>query len=276
MAEGPGPLESESAEYPAFRSRHLIRRWIESTGSRVLGTSERSWRYSLAGAANLARLSALRNRHFGRRCFIVGNGPSLREMDLTPLRGEFIIGTNLIHLHPECVRWSRWYYCCVNPHVIAQSREAIAGLGVVKFLPWEERGRLGRVSGSLWVRTLHRPGFCMDLTEPLWQGGTVTYVALQTAFHLGFTEVVLIGVDHHYERAGQPNKLVVSEGADPDHFSPAYFGPGFRWQLPDLEQSETAYRLARQAFEQEGRRVRDATVGGRLTVFPRVRFEDLF
>jgi hypothetical protein len=197
-------------------------------------------------------------------------------MDLTPVRGEFIIGTNLIHLHPECCRWSRWYYCCVNPHVIAQSLGAIAGLRAVKFLPWEERSRIGRLRGAVWVRTEHRPAFCTDLTEPLWQGGTVTYVALQAAFHLGFTDVVLIGVDHHYERAGQPNKLVVSEGADPDHFTPEYFGPGVRWQLPDLEQSETAYRLARQTFEQEGRRVRDATVGGRLTVFPRVRYEDLF
>jgi hypothetical protein len=69
---------------------------------------------------------------------------------------------------------------------------------------------------------------------------------------------------------------VESQGADPDHFSPSYFGKGFRWQLPDLEGSERGYRLARQAFEKDGRRVVDATLGGKLTVFPKVEFDSLF
>jgi len=33
------------------------------------------------------RIELLRNRHKGQRCFIIGNGPSLRKMDLKPLGG---------------------------------------------------------------------------------------------------------------------------------------------------------------------------------------------
>jgi hypothetical protein len=69
---------------------------------------------------------------------------------------------------------------------------------------------------------------------------------------------------------------VVSEGEDPNHFDPRYFGKGFRWQLPDLETSEIAYRMARRAYEQAGRRVLDATIGGKLTVFPKVEYGSLF
>jgi hypothetical protein len=69
---------------------------------------------------------------------------------------------------------------------------------------------------------------------------------------------------------------VVSQGDDPDHFHTGYFGKGFRWQLPDLETSERGYRMARQAYEQAGREVLDATVGGKLAVFPKAAYESLF
>jgi hypothetical protein len=69
---------------------------------------------------------------------------------------------------------------------------------------------------------------------------------------------------------------VVSTGDDPNHFAPGYFGKGFRWQLPDLDGSERAYRLARKAYAEAGRHIVDATVGGKLTIFPKVDFNTLF
>jgi hypothetical protein len=101
-------------------------------------------------------------------------------------------------------------------------------------------------------------------------------VALQLAYHLGFSTVILVGVDHSFVTQGKPNTTVQSEGDDPNHFSSAYFGKGFRWQLPDLETSELAYRMARQAYERAGRQVLDATIGGKLTVFPKVEYTSLF
>jgi len=93
---------------------------------------------------------------------------------------------------------------------------------------------------------------------------------------MGFSEVILIGVDHNFATKGKPNTTITSEGDDPNHFDPKYFGKGFRWQLPDLETSEIAYRMARNAFEADGRKVVDATVGGKLTVFPKVEYNSLF
>ncbi|MCI0892682.1 MAG: hypothetical protein J4N65_09025, partial [Chloroflexi bacterium] len=110
----------------------------------------------------------------------------------------------------------------------------------------------------------------------VFEGGTVTYVALQAAYWMGFQEVILVGVDHRYSTAGPANAMVVSQSDDPDHFDPEYFGRGFRWQLPDLEASERSYRLARAAFEADGRRIVDATVGGQLEVFPKIDYKSLF
>ena len=99
---------------------------------------------------------------------------------------------------------------------------------------------------------------------------------MQLAYHMGFSEVILLGVDHSFTMQGKPHTAVVSEGDDPNHFAPNYFGKGFKWQLPDLETSEIAYRMAKQAFESDGRRIVDATIGGKLTVFPKVDYETLF
>jgi hypothetical protein len=93
---------------------------------------------------------------------------------------------------------------------------------------------------------------------------------------MGFKEIILVGVDHNFVTRGPANKAIISGGDDPNHFSPDYFGKGYKWQLPDLEGSERSYRLARTAFEQAGRKVLDATVDGKLMVFPKVSFLELF
>jgi len=46
--------------------------------------------------------------------------------------------------------------------------------------------------------------------------------------------------------------------------------------LGDLETSELAYRLAKYHFEQDGREILDATVGGKLQVFKKVDYQSLF
>ena len=104
----------------------------------------------------------------------------------------------------------------------------------------------------------------------------MTNVTLQLAFHMGFQQVILIGVDHNYTATGKPNTTVVSQGDDPNHFSPSYFGKGFRWQLPDLDTSEVGYAMAHDAYRNAGREVLDATIGGKLMIFPKVDYDSLF
>jgi hypothetical protein len=99
---------------------------------------------------------------------------------------------------------------------------------------------------------------------------------MQVAYYLGFQKVILVGVDHSFVTQGKPHTTVVSQGDDPNHFDPQYFGKGFRWQLPDLETSEMTYRIAKWQFENTGREIVDATVDGKLQVFPKVDYHLLF
>jgi hypothetical protein len=241
-------------------------------------------RHRLAAAASSdmrrssRRLGEMKDRHLGQRCFILGNGPSLRRTDLTRLRHETTFGMNRIYLAFGAMGFPTTYYVAVNTLVIEQCAHDIRSLAMPKFVTWRGRRWLRGDRNIVFLDTDYtgRPTFSPDVRNRVFEGSTVTYVALQLAFHFGFDEVILIGVDHKFDRTGPVNATVLSEGDDRDHFDPGYFGRGFRWQLPDLGASEQAYRLARDAFTSAGRRVLDATIDGHLTVFPKVDYDSLF
>jgi hypothetical protein len=243
------------------RGRHQLARLISP-----------AWYYSQR------QLKILRNSHRGERCFIIGNGPSLRQTDLSKLRGEFTFGLNRIYLAFPELGFTTSCLVSVNDLVLEQSVDEMKALQMPKYLTWRARRWFSNDPQAVFVDTdfTGPENFSPDASGRVFEGFTVTYVVLQLAYHMGFSEVILIGVDHNFVTKGEANKAIVSQGDDPNHFAPNYFGKGFKWQLPDLEGSERAYRLAKQAFEADGRKVIDATVGGKLTIFPKADYNTLF
>lgn len=220
-------------------------------------------------------LSRFHNRYFGKTCVIIGNGPSLKGMDLSILEDVYTFGMNRIYLMFERLGFSTTFYVAVNRYVIEQCVTDIRQLTIPKFLSWGSRNLFQCNRDLAFLNWRRNPGFQGHLaTRGLWEGGTVTYVALQLAYYMGFSKAILIGVDHHFQFTGPPNQLVTSTGDDPNHFDPSYFGAGFQWQLPDLETSELAYSLAKREYEKSSRCVVNATIGGKLEIFPRVELAD--
>ncbi len=248
--------------------------------------------------ASIRRLAALKDARKGQRAFIIGNGPSLKQTDLSKLRNEFTFGLNRIYLMFPELGFPTSCLVSINDLVIEQCAAEMAALEIPKFIAWRSHRHFishqasvisdqsSVISRQLPITnyqlptflytTYTGPRFSRDVRGRVWEGATVTNVALQLAFHMGFEQVILIGVDHNFASKGDANKTVVSEGDDPNHFSVAYFGKGFRWQLPDLDTSEIGYRLARDAYQKAGREVLDATVGGKLAIFPKVDYSSLF
>ncbi len=223
-------------------------------------------------------IAKLRDVHAGERCFIIGNGPSLKKMDLSKLRNEVTFGMNRIYLLFPELGFTTSYLVSVNTLVIEQSAPDIEKLAIPKFITWRARKWLRNDPEVVFMDTDYTdpPAFSRDVSGRVFEGSTVTYVTLQLAYHMGFSQVILIGVDHSFTTRGAPNLTITSDGDDLNHFSPQYFGKGFRWQLPDLEASERAYIMARKAYEKSGRIILDATVDGKLSVFPKVKYEALF
>ncbi len=227
---------------------------------------------------NVRALRKFENTHPHERCFIIGNGPSLRQTDLGKLQAEFTFGLNRIYLLFPELGFTTTYLVSVNDLVLEQCASEMKKLTLPKFITWRARNWFTDDPNVIYLDTdfTGEEGFSRDITRRVYEGYTVTYVALQLAFHMGFTQVILVGVDHNFVTQGAANQAVVSQGDDPNHFAPNYFGKGFKWQLPDLAGSERAYTLAREAYARAGRRVVDATIGGKLTVFSKADYVALF
>ena len=230
---------------------------------------------------SIRKINQMEDNYAGKRCFVIGNGPSLKTMDLSPLKNEYTFGMNRVYLAFEEWGFSTSFLVSINDLVIEQCYQDFSALPIPKFFSWHSRRFFqtnhGLDSDSHFLFTTYTgPRFAKNANHRLWEGATVTFVCLQLAYHFGFSEVILIGVDHHFETKGKANQTVVSTGEDPNHFDTKYFGKGFRWQLPDLNTSEIAYRMARDSYAASGRKIFDATVDGSLQVFPKKDFQSLF
>ena len=229
-------------------------------------------------AKHAAWIPKFHNRYAGQDCFLMGNGPSLNKVDLQALKNYHLIGLNKIHLLLERQPLDLTFQVAVNPLVIAQSWEDFTNLACPSFLAYRPAKKHVADTGNIHYLATSpylEPRFSHVLDEPVWEGWTVTYVALQLALFMGFRRVFLIGVDHNFACVGNPNEEQRLEGNDSNHFDPRYFS-GQQWHLPDLEGSEMAYSMAKFAFERKGGAIFDATIGGKCEIFSKMDISKAF
>ena len=216
----------------------------------------------------MPKLQMLHNRHVGKRCFLIANGPSLNQMNLSFLKNEITIGLNKIYLGLHKFGFYPRYYVAINEKVIQQSYSEIKRMTSVKFIAKRSSDLLPEDALTYHIDTSDPPRrFCEDINDGVHEGGTVTFAALQIAFYLGFQEVIIIGMDHRFQFTGLPNESMIMEGDDPNHFSSHYFKNGQAWDNPDLNQSEESYMLAKTIYEAHNKVIIDATVDGACSIF---------
>lgn len=218
------------------------------------------------------RVKKWKNRYAGKKAVILCNGPSLNKVDFDRLLqpSVFTFGLNKINLlfdrtdfRPSCI-------VVVNPLVIEQNRGFFNSTDIPVFVSSNGRRWVKLRKSVCFVHSSKIVGrFARDCSMSIHEGGTVTYVAMQLAFHMGFDQVALVGCDHTFSTRGPANKKVRAGSEDHDHFDPSYFADGVAWHLPDLTGSELHYEIARDIFAHFGRKIVNCTDGGALEVFER-------
>jgi len=265
----------------------------------------------LAGARTASTMNGFRDRHRNERCFILGNGPSLNQTDLSLLKDETVFASNGVDLLFDRIDWRPTYYACVDSRVLPDRADAVKAMLQAnpdmtgffpnrltdhggKDAPRDTRGLIGVLPNAVFFS--ERPNdptrgvegmFAFDLNDGLVQPYTVTITLMQLAAWMGFAEIVLIGCDTDYVvpvsvRQDGPSveggKLLLTSTADddPNHFDPRYFGKDRQWHQPQVGKMIQHYQYAAQALASKGVRVVNATVGGKLEVFDRVDYGGLF
>jgi len=231
-------------------------------------------------------------RHAAQRCFILGNGPSLNKIDVGKLRSEITFGVNSIFIMSRTNGFRPSYYVVEDNLVFSENvKEIDAYDGVVKILPKQYAEKLSHpdechvfdMDTSFYnkrnANTYAVPQFNTTDESRFYCGQSVTYINMQLAFYMGFSEVILVGMDFSYSKPQsheQSGNHIHSHGDDPNHFHKDYFGAGKTWKDPRLGRVLRSYMRAKFEFESAGRRILNATPGGEFELFTRVDFNALF
>ena len=77
---------------------------------KMLGFNDHRVTYKMFYRECAEALKQFQNIHIGERCFIVGNGPSLRCEDLDMLKQEITFGSNYIYKIFNKTDWRPTYY----------------------------------------------------------------------------------------------------------------------------------------------------------------------
>ena len=209
----------------------------------------------------------------------VASGPSLRVQDLDKLHenGEICISMNRIFNIFDKTQWRPDYYMIGDMEMIEDLSEQIADLKLpYKFVAtepksyWENPKSKGSISYKLLLRGyIHNtPQFSANVEKGVCHGTNITYLCIQLAAYMGFSEIYLLGVDFNYT----PNVYDAAnhfEGCDT---------PQNRIRLNPIypEKVQLSYEVAKQYCDREQIHVYNATRGGKLEVYDRVDFDTLF
>jgi hypothetical protein len=238
---------------------------------------------------NEKRFASLEDKYRGERCFIIGNGPSLNKLDLTNLKNEYTFGVNAIYLNFERMKFHPTFYV-VEDYLVAEDRANEINKydnPQLKFFGSYLDYVLNKDSKTIYTNVClnyqednYEPLFSNDCLRRIGVGGSVSFICLQLAYYMGFKEVYMIGFDHNYDVPKnadlKKSAVIMSKEDDVNHFAPGYFGKGYRWHDPNVERMERGFIAADKAFRKDGRKIFNATKGGKLEVFQRVEFDALF
>jgi hypothetical protein len=227
---------------------------------------------------NREKIQLYKNKHVGQRCFILANGPSLKDMDLNLLKNEYTIGMNRIYLMKKVNGFTPTYLVCVDrKSQLLQFTREFDEIDIPAFYNWDLRNIFKNRSKHIFLKESYNPRFSGKLDiESFGNGKSVAYVCIQLAYYMGFSEVYLIGKDHSYQISEKAGKSIQSDGKEGNHFIKNYYKPGMTWDAPDYKSEEFSYSLAKIAFEKNKRIINDATIGGKLNVFEKIDYYSLF
>lgn len=237
---------------------------------------------------NFEKLNSIKNTFAGQRCFIVGNGPSLNEIDLSYLRDEHCFLFNGAYELINRFDFQKAMLAIEDRLVMQDHYKSVNQLNCNTFIPSDLMHFVSSehiietfFSRSVNEKSVYWPPFvdCAQKYPVFFWGGTVAYYGIQLAAWMGFSECYIIGVDLSYtipDHVSKKGSVLLSNGDDPNHYDADYFGRGKRWHVPQPDRMLKAFESLGKNANLKNMKIYNAGVGGNLNCFQRVAFEDCF
>jgi hypothetical protein len=189
-----------------------------------------------------------KNKHKDEVGIVVCNGPGLNNINCKEISKHIVFGLNRGYLKEDL---KIDYLVTIDDLIEDQFRE--------EFESVKCRARFSYSLHTLDNVRLHFtpdvPKFTKDISHPLWQGHSVTYVALQVAYHMGCNPVYIVGMDHYirYDKAIKVDGKYINQAEDLNHFTKDYFDSTTQYNHQNLRRVELAYGLAYKAYKEANR-----------------------
>jgi tetratricopeptide (TPR) repeat protein len=235
----------------------------------------------------------LKNRHIGKRCFVVGNGPSLKDISFRSLKNEIKICVNSIYKHPYFSQTPPDYWVLADPKFWTEKKDRLMPIinainsnriHTKLFLPLQ--GVISDVYSHYLDLYYYKYDykkknlnnfidFCGEIPP---YGENVLIVSLMLAFYLGCNPIYIIGADHSWWAWNNNNIRNIDRMP---HFYDEYSAPKklpktiAMYQTQALIQKFQYMQIKKYAFE-HGFEIHNATGTGELNIFSKVNFDDLF
>jgi hypothetical protein len=225
-----------------------------------------------------AKWATIKGSKVGETLYVLGNGPSLNITPLYLLKNSATMTFNGFTLMRTRVSWNPTHYMITDDLVAKDLKAEIPKMCAVTescFFPLihpsnTDFSRFIKAEANVfWLDPTH-VGFRSDLPK-CGVNNTVVLASLQVARYLGYSSVVLLGVDLSYVAhpvQKRNSRDWVSSSADPNHFDPRYFGPGRRFHDPQTDKMQDGFRNAKDYFTGK-LSIKNATAGGLLETFDR-------
>lgn len=228
-------------------------------------------------------IKKLKDIHLNKRCFIIGNGPSLTSQDLDKLKSEITFAFNRIYYMFSKTEWRPTYYCSEDDKTVIKSRKEIANLKLQhNFFPinFPRDYNIHFANAIYYIfkfgNKQKEPKFSEDIVKGIFWGNTVAYSAIQLAVYMGVKEIYLLGVDHNFSKMlNDKGELIIDKTAK-DYFTEQYNSDKEDLYIPNVEVSTRAFKAAKKYADINNIKIYNATRGGKLEVFERVDFDKLF
>jgi hypothetical protein len=245
-------------------------------------------------------MARFKDIHKGKRCFVIGNGPSLRMEDLDKLHehGEITFASNFINRAFPHTPWRPDYYAVLDPIFYDDMRFVASVEARNIFLPVLEQwtiGDIGKAKAALVGVSARLSyyniisgggGYCTDFTIDAARGiythVTITLVLLQIAAYMGCNQIYLLGVDNTPGNVHEGGNVYLSEHSHFYEESETDFNMITNTSriIPDADERQRtgniSYSIANEYSHTQEFRIYNATRGGVLEVFERVDFDSLF
>lgn len=187
-----------------------------------------NYKYFLKYKDLISKNIELKDKHRGKRCFLLGSGPSIKKENLKPLKDQIVFALNNFYVHDDFAHimsgdvekyymtapvhppqtedeWKAWFEDMENN--IPKDVNMLFGLNkydgnikniIDKYDIFKEHKINWYFAGIPTNEYYNFSQNEIDLTNMVLSANTVSIYALLASIYMGFDEIYLLGMDHNY------------------------------------------------------------------------------